>query len=219
MLLVAVSDIHGDLAKLEKFKQFLAEQNIQPDALFVCGDLTHYGSYEDAVQILSSIKVISERLFAVVGNADRWEVAKALEEFNCSLNFRCTEFDGFRIAGASGSAGDVGEVIFTEKELSNKLRALESCTPLEIFVSHSPPKNVLDYTANGTNIGSTAIREFIKKTKPKLHIFGHVHESTGSKVIENVMCVNVAAIKEGRFALIELDENANVLAIKFLEFG
>ena len=33
------------------------------------------------------------------------------------------------------------------------------------------------------------------------------------------MCVNVAAIKEGRFALIELDENANVLAIKFLEFG
>ncbi len=72
---------------------------------------------------------------------------------------------------------------FTSSISSNKL----------IFLTHEPPKGFLDKIWNGTHIGNVDYAEFIKRKKPLLHCFGHVHEGNGfKKVFENTLLVNAA---------------------------
>ncbi len=48
-----------------------------------------------------------------------------------------------------------------------------------ILVSHSPPYGILDTNMSNENIGSRALRDFIKQTNPMINLFGHVHERFG----------------------------------------
>jgi len=49
----------------------------------------------------------------------------------------------------------------------------------DILISHSPPKGVADLTAAGASVGSTAVRAAIERTRPKLCLCGHIHDSWG----------------------------------------
>lgn len=62
----------------------------------------------------------------------------------------------------------------------------------DVLITHGPAYGILD--AVGTaNVGDTALRNFIFKTAPDLHICGHIHESAGymnghSTEFHNVAC-------------------------------
>ncbi len=68
-----------------------------------------------------------------------------------------------------------------------------------IYVIHAPPFNTkLDIIANGTHVGSKAVREFIEKEQPMLTLHGHIHESakmSGSwrDEIGQTICINVGS--------------------------
>ena len=47
----------------------------------------------------------------------------------------------------------------------------------DIVVTHGPPIGILDLPPNRINCGSYSLYEFIKRIKPKYHIFGHVHDN------------------------------------------
>lgn len=64
-----------------------------------------------------------------------------------------------------------------------------------VLVTHSPPYSVLDRTKTGAHIGSRAIYEFIKRRRPRLHVFGHVHESAG----RHGLCLNASYFANYRF--------------------
>lgn len=51
-----------------------------------------------------------------------------------------------------------------------------------ILITHIPPLEILDERTEGEHLGSWAVSEFIEETNPKIHLFGHIHESAG---IEN----------------------------------
>lgn len=47
-----------------------------------------------------------------------------------------------------------------------------------IYVIHMPPYNLgLDTCANGSEVGSKALYNFLEKNQPKLSLHGHIHES------------------------------------------
>jgi predicted phosphodiesterase len=52
---------------------------------------------------------------------------------------------------------------------------------VDILVTHAPPLNILDDTSAGTNCGSEELRKTVDggRIRPRLHVFGHVHESHG----------------------------------------
>jgi Icc-related predicted phosphoesterase len=70
---------------------------------------------------------------------------------------------------------------------------LQSLVPLmdenTVLVTHAPPYRVLDtitvhifgYGPTKQPLGSQAIRYFVEKTHPKLHLFGHIHEGFGRR--------------------------------------
>ena len=59
---------------------------------------------------------------------------------------------------------------------------------IDIIVTHYPPYGILD-----ENMGSVNILDFILKAKPKYHLFGHIHSTTGENVLFGATkCTNIA---------------------------
>ena len=63
-------------------------------------------------------------------------------------------------------------------------------TDIDILVTHYPPYGILD-----EGMGSTEILNFVLHSKPKYHLFGHIHSTSGQKIIfGNTTSVNIATI-------------------------
>ncbi|KAF8217708.1 Metallo-dependent phosphatase-like protein [Mycena galopus ATCC 62051] len=52
----------------------------------------------------------------------------------------------------------------------------------DILLTHGPPRNVLDLTINKDRAGCDALAAGVQELKPKLHVFGHIHEARGAYV-------------------------------------
>lgn len=52
---------------------------------------------------------------------------------------------------------------------------------VDVLLTHSPPFGVLDYSArHGARLGCLQLlREELRRVRPRLHLFGHVHDSAG----------------------------------------
>lgn len=51
---------------------------------------------------------------------------------------------------------------------------------IDIMVTHGPPANILDQTYKGENVGCEHLRRAVERCKPRLHVFGHIHEGWGA---------------------------------------
>jgi Icc-related predicted phosphoesterase len=50
---------------------------------------------------------------------------------------------------------------------------------IDILITHGPPVNILDNTISGKNVGCEDLSEAIARVRPRLHLFGHIHEAYG----------------------------------------
>lgn len=50
---------------------------------------------------------------------------------------------------------------------------------IDILVTHCPPKDILD---GDSHCGCPILRALVEKAKPKIHIFGHCHQTAGKRV-------------------------------------
>lgn len=62
----------------------------------------------------------------------------------------------------------------------------------DIVVTHGPPHGILDLVDRGPNVGCEELLKAILKIKPKLHIFGHIHEGYGKHHLMDTMFVNAS---------------------------
>lgn len=51
---------------------------------------------------------------------------------------------------------------------------------VDIAMTHGPPKHVMDWCKDGTRAGCTQLLEAVRLAKPRVHCFGHIHESWGA---------------------------------------
>ena len=63
---------------------------------------------------------------------------------------------------------------------------------VDILVTHSPPYGILDVSNKGNYCGSKALLKEVHRIKPKLHLFGHIHEARGNTKINQIIYCNVA---------------------------
>jgi Icc-related predicted phosphoesterase len=96
----------------------------------------------------------------------------------------------------------------TEKELNEKWALIPE--DVDILITHSPPYGIMDavqrydFDHNSTieNCGSVSLmnRLYSEKIKPKLHVFGHIHEGHGhiQKMMDypGVQFVNASYVNE-----------------------
>lgn len=88
----------------------------------------------------------------------------------------------------------------TEEELADKWSLIPHDT--DILITHCPPYGILDgvHRMNSPEVeytGSPALFKALGEIKPKLHVFGHIHEHGGKRILLkhidcDTVCVNAA---------------------------
>src|SRR3989338_2627279 len=63
---------------------------------------------------------------------------------------------------------------------------------LDILITHGPPFKILDKTTRGVNAGCPKLLEAIQSKKPKIHVFGHIHEGYGMCGKDGTIFVNAS---------------------------
>lgn len=51
-------------------------------------------------------------------------------------------------------------------------------------MTHGPPMGVLDAVQSGDHVGCEHLLRAMRRCKPKLHCFGHIHEGWGAKKVK-----------------------------------
>lgn len=49
----------------------------------------------------------------------------------------------------------------------------------DVLISHGPPRGILDLTHHREHAGSISHQHVVKSIRPKLNVFGHIHETYG----------------------------------------
>ncbi|KXS16927.1 Metallo-dependent phosphatase [Gonapodya prolifera JEL478] len=62
--------------------------------------------------------------------------------------------------------------------------------PVDILLTHTPPHMILDRTSKGRNVGCEALSEVVETARPRVHCFGHIHESYGAVEQNGTLFVN-----------------------------
>lgn len=217
MKICAIADLHG---KFWKIKIPVT------DVLVVAGDLDAYqyqSELEDFNKWLS--KVPCKYKIVIAGNhdgfIDRTPICGVREILNNGIyleNSGC-EIKGVKFWGAPYT-NVFGKWFFMlpEPMLTEEWNKIPIDT--DILITHGPPDGILDFTQIGQeNVGSVSLRERIKKIKPKLHIFGHIHEGYGTKVKDGTTYINCSVMDlnyslENKPIVINFDEKTK----EILEF-
>jgi hypothetical protein len=212
MIILQVSDIHGSSRGAAMVGR--KAKQVGADAVLAVGDITNFGSVEEAEKILSAIaEDAGAPVLFVPGNCDPPQLIthspRSQNLFN--IHAKKTQLSGYTFVGVGGSKTTPHRgtwIEFSEDELEELLRGLvgEGLTDW-VLVSHNPPTGVeVSRAGSGVDLGSASIRRFIERYKPIVVCCGHVHEARGISYLGEIPVVNAGPAKEGYCALVELHE-------------
>lgn len=107
-----------------------------------------------------------------------------------------TEFQGLKIYGSPWQP-EFYDWAFNAKE--EKLRDIWALIPVDtdILLLHGPPNGIGDHVvADDKHTGSPSLLERIQEIKPKLVVFGHIHDGYGRYDIDGTIFVNASHVNE-----------------------
>ena len=208
MRLALISDIHGSLGNVRRFS--LELEGLSPDLVVIAGDITHFGGKKEARDILDAIPY---RKLAVPGNCDPPEIVDVFEETDTvDVHGKRAEIEGYVFAGLGASNPLPFSTLFTYSEENIHLILDPIARGADILVTHTPPYGILDRTMFGHHGGSEAIRKVIDEHRPRLSLFGHIHESPGVERNGRTVFVNPGPLKNGNYAI--ADVGGRVIAVE-----
>lgn len=130
-------------------------------------------------------------IFGLEAQPSSSEMKKLLT--NCTyLQDSFCEVEGLKIYGTPHQPVFFNWAFNREDEQRQKLfSAIPSDS--DIVLCHGPPYNILDKVHDGQHVGCPIMRkEMLERVKPKLMVFGHIHEDHGVEKIDNTIFVNAA---------------------------
>jgi len=65
-----------------------------------------------------------------------------------------------------------------------------------ILITHGPPMSILDITTSQQHVGCQDLLDSVKIIKPKIHVFGHIHESYGIFDEAGTKFINASVLDE-----------------------
>lgn len=181
--------------------------NTQPDVppgdmLVHAGDLTQSGSFEELQATLDWLnRQPHPHKIVIAGNHDllldsaldattarggpaaaavqreriNWGDISYLQ--NSATDITCRNGRRLRVYGSPHSARHGNWAFQYPRSESNKTWIETVPDDIDILITHSPPRAHLDTL----HLGCPALLEEVWRVRPRLHIFGHVHEGNGSE--------------------------------------
>lgn len=203
MKIVCISDTHA--------KHYLT-QVPDGDVLVHAGDLTRHGALNDVEEFDRWLGTLPHRHKIVIcGNHDfcfqeqpaaaRARITNAiyLEDSGC-------EIDGLSFYGSPWQPWFGGWAFNLHR--GEALAAVWSKIPegVDVLITHGPPEGILDMTTRGEATGCRDLLQRVHIIKPRLHVFGHIHEAAGRLDIDGTIFVNASTqMGRGEGVVVELD--------------
>ena len=176
MIIDCVSDLHGFYPVLEG-----------GDLLIVAGDLTATDTPAEYVKFYSWLHKQPYRHYIfIAGNHDGLiEAGEALTDCLANTTYLCdsgTEFEGLKIWGSPYTPTFSNWHFMEERGEAIKKHWDLIPDDIDILITHGPPQGILDEVfsyCDFENVGCDDLLEAVGRVKPKLHVFGHIHEGYG----------------------------------------
>jgi Icc-related predicted phosphoesterase len=186
------------------------------DVLVVGGDITTFGTPDDAERAVGAWRPLAPRLLAVAGNCDSPEIDARLVELGVSLDARGVVLDGVGLFGVSAAAHSPLHTPYEvpDEELGRRAEAGFADVDgarVRIFCPHSPPYDTAcDRLRDGRHVGSGSLRAFVDREQPDLLLCGHIHEARSTDELGRTRVVNPGPVAAGHYALVEVEADVSV---------
>lgn len=213
----AVGDLHVDKDSAGTLRSLFSQAADEADVLLLCGDLTDYGTAEEAKVLVEELATVPIPIVAVLGNHDFESgtpeaVTEALTRAGVRvLDGTACEIEGVGIAGVKGFAGGFGRgslgawgepaiKLFVQEALNEAMK-LESAlaklrTRQRIALLHYSP---VAGTVQGEPVeifpflGSSRLEEPLLRYAVDAVFHGHAHRGTlEARTVNGIPVYNVA---------------------------
>jgi len=175
--ILALSDLHGYLPKVPPCDFLLLAGDYSPGAKdrdWLMGPFTDW---------LGGLQ--ARHIIGVAGNHD-WEFQRSPEAYK-GLPWHYLENSGITLEGLTfwGSPWTPLFMNWAFMEQEDKLKHMFGKIPkhVDVLITHGPPAGIRDRNYHGQSCGSTALASKVLKVAPRLHVFGHIHESFGRQYL------------------------------------
>jgi Icc-related predicted phosphoesterase len=174
--ILAFSDLHTDLGQARR----LAERSAEADVVLGVGDFASVHS--GLAETIEALRAIEAPAVLVPGNNETEEALReacADWERAVVLHGEGAEIEGVQFFGlGAGIPVTPWEWSF---DLTEEAAAelLEACPEGCVLAVHSPPRGHVDVSSAGRHLGSEAVLRAIERSRPRVALCGHIHESWG----------------------------------------
>jgi len=213
MKITCISDTHS-LVKSASQLKLLTDKLTGGPIIVHAGDMSSQGT---ALEILNFLEWFSELPYThkilVAGNHD-WLFERDPDAANSLLsNYPSITYLNDSEATIEGLRfwGSPVQPVFHNWAFnrdSEQIRQHWDLIPegIDVLITHGPPAGILDTIEHHLpGAGCPSLRGAVARVKPKLHVFGHIHESRGLRQVDETLCVN-AAVLNGKYRLYDHDQ-------------
>jgi Icc-related predicted phosphoesterase len=198
MHIAAISDLHGHLPEVPPCDVLLiggdvcpvVDHSIEAQARFLAGPFADWLAAVPAKQVVG-----------VAGNHDLiFEIApervpNVLRERWTYLQDSEAQVEGLRVYGSPWQPVFFNWAFnLTEPELAEKWVMIPA--GIDVLLLHGPPRGIGDRNDRGQHTGSPSLLERIDAVRPKLVVFGHIHEGRGRWERNGAVLANVTLLDE-----------------------
>lgn len=200
------------------------------DVLIHAGDATSTGTHDEVERFLRwfAAQAYPHKIL-IAGNHD-WlyqrdseRAAKLLEQFPgiTYLQDSGVEIQGVRFWGSPWQPWFM-DWAFNLPRSGPRLREVWNKIPVgtDVLITHGPPYGALDQVHGGEHLGCEELKVRLATVRPKVHVFGHIHDSYGVARSKHTTFVNACTCTEQYQALnrpIVLDLEAGQVAVQGVE--
>jgi Icc-related predicted phosphoesterase len=199
------TDFHSKESAFEAFAEKAEENNVE--VIVICGDVTHFGSLQEAQYLLSLLIGLRVPVLFVPGNCDPPSLVGVDMEGVACIHGKSVSIGDLTFLGVGASPPTPFSTPFemAEDKIMETLNRASSNLPVNrwfVLVSHTPPWNTrLDRTSLGLHVGSLSVRKFIEERQPSIVFCGHIHEAKGKEKIGKTVIVNPGPARHGDYVI------------------
>jgi hypothetical protein len=186
------------------------------DVFVHAGDLCRRGTVDELVLAAAWIRGLPHRHKVVIAGNHDWAFARAPEKARellgpnvIYLEDAGATIDGLRFWGSPWQPEFAGWAFNLPRgaPLAEKWASIPE--GLDVLVSHGPPLGFGDRARASTPLGCADLLARVRQVRPRLHLFGHIHQDGGLWEDQGTVFANVTTWEDNRDpTVIDIDGRA-----------
>ena len=202
MRIVAISDTHGkhNLLQLPKGEMIIHAGDISAEGSE--GEVRNFLRWFAKLDFKYKIFIAGNHDFFFDGETNNY-LAKVIPTGIIYLNDSGVTIEGFSFWGSPVTPW-LYDGAFNRTRGSNISKHWKLIPPsTDVLITHGPAYGILDKNKVNFSAGCKSLKKIILSIQPKIHVFGHIHESYGKRILGNTTFLNACN-------LIDTDDNSTI---------